>query len=62
MEIDIKKMRQKLKLTQEELANKLGVSFTTLNRWENKHSTPSKLAISRINSFIKENDERDKIC
>ena len=62
MEIDIKKVRQQLKLTQEELANKLGVSFTTINRWENKKCVPSKLAISRINSFIKENDERNKVC
>ena len=36
------KIRQNLLLSQEELADKLGVSFATINRWENGHSSPRK--------------------
>ena len=41
---DIKLLRKKLKLTQAELASKLGVSITTIARWEGKKSRPSQLA------------------
>lgn len=34
-------IRNKLFLTQEELAKQLGVSFATVNRWENKKFNPS---------------------
>ena len=36
------KIRQNLCLSQEELATRLGVSFATVNRWENGHSQPQK--------------------
>ncbi|NJO79193.1 MAG: helix-turn-helix transcriptional regulator [Cyanobacteria bacterium RM1_2_2] len=35
-------------LTQEKLAAQLGVSFSTLNRWENEHSQPSPLAREKL--------------
>ena len=34
--------RAVLNLSQQALAQKLGVSFATVNRWEKGHSTPSK--------------------
>ena len=37
----LKSIRQHLKLSQEELAHKLGVSFTSVNRWENGQTKPS---------------------
>ena len=40
----IKKVRQNLNLSQEDLARELGVSFATINRWENGQSSPSKIA------------------
>src|SRR3712207_4293503 len=40
----IRALRSKLQLTQTELAELLGVSFATVNRWENAQSKPSKLA------------------
>lgn len=50
----IKAIRQHLKLSQEELAHKLGVSFTSVNRWENGQTRPSKLAKKQIEMFCKE--------
>lgn len=44
----IKEMRLKLGMTQEELAQKLGVSFTSVNRWENGQTKPSKLARKQL--------------
>lgn len=37
-------LRKKLGLTQAEMARRLGVSFVTVNRWENGHHAPSPLA------------------
>jgi DNA-binding transcriptional regulator YiaG len=42
---DIKKLRKQLGLTQEEFAHKIGVTFATVNRWENVKSKPSRLAL-----------------
>lgn len=36
----IKELRTALGLTQEALAHELGVSFTTVNGWENGHRRP----------------------
>lgn len=49
----IKSIRQKLGLSQEELAQKLGVSFTSVNRWENGQTKPSKLARRQIEALCK---------
>ena len=38
-------IRLQMGLTQEQFAAKLGVSFPTVNRWENKKTKPSPLAI-----------------
>jgi DNA-binding transcriptional regulator YiaG len=40
----VKEVRRQLGLSQEELARELGVSFATVNRWENGKTTPSKMA------------------
>lgn len=50
----IKKMRQELGLTQEKFAAKLGVTFPTVNRWENKHAKPSPLAIEKIEALARQ--------
>ena len=51
----VKVARKKLNLSQEKLAAKLGVSFSTVNRWEKGHSYPSYKAQSRFESLCKEN-------
>ncbi len=40
----VKEVRRQLGISQEELAHALGVSFATINRWENGKTTPFKLA------------------
>lgn len=44
----IKRLRQKYGITQTHLAELMGVSFASINRWENKQSTPSRFAWQKI--------------
>jgi putative transcriptional regulator len=37
-------LRQSLNMTQEEFAHAIGVTVSTVNRWENGHIEPSRLA------------------
>jgi DNA-binding transcriptional regulator YiaG len=50
----VKAVRRQLKLSQEELAHALGVSFATVNRWENGKTSPSKLALKQFDAFCAE--------
>jgi len=52
----IKKVRKQLGITQEQLARELDISFSTINRWENGHTSPSKLARRRLLEFCRNND------
>ena len=47
----IKTVREQLELSQEDLAREIGVSFATVNRWENGQTTPSKLAKAQLEAF-----------
>jgi len=47
----VKEVRRQLGLTQGELAHALGVSFATVNRWENGKTKPSKLAQRQFKTF-----------
>jgi DNA-binding transcriptional regulator YiaG len=40
----IRRLRQELKMTQENFAHEIGVTFATVNRWENGRTTPNKVA------------------
>ena len=44
----IKAIRKEIGVSQKEFANKLHVSFSTVNRWENGHVTPNQLAIATL--------------
>jgi transcriptional regulator with XRE-family HTH domain len=44
----IRKLRLALGLTQEQFAAKVGVTFSTVNRWESGRRSPSPLAMRRI--------------
>ncbi len=50
----IKSIRSYAKLSQQELADKLGVTFTTINRWENSKSKPNRLAQTSLYEFCKD--------
>ena len=45
---NLKKLRQQKGWSQEDLARELGVSFATVNRWENDKTKPSRLAQGKI--------------
>ena len=58
----VKEVRRKLALSQEELADALGVSFATVNRWENGKTVPSKLAQRQFEQFCKENVKKGTLA
>lgn len=47
----VKKVRRQLAISQEDLARGLGVSYATVNRWENGQAKPSKLARAQLDAF-----------
>ena len=47
----IRDLRSRLGLTQEEFAHALGITVSTVNRWEKGHSAPSKLARASLSRF-----------
>lgn len=51
----LKKYREKMFLSQEDLAQKLGVSYVTVNRWENGKFEPTIKMKKKLNKlFLKE--------
>jgi type I restriction enzyme M protein len=50
----LRKIRKTLDITQEQLAQRLGVSFATVNEWENGKRKPSPLARAAIEQLVKE--------
>jgi len=46
-----KEVRRQLALSQEDLARELGISFATVNRWENGKVKPSKLGKAQLDNF-----------
>lgn len=50
----IRTLRQLKTLTQEQLATLLGVTYGTINRWENGHMQPSPLALKQIKAVLEE--------
>jgi len=57
----VKEIRRQLSLSQEDLARQLGVSYATVNRWENGLSKPSKLAKAKLESFCKKMTGQGKL-
>lgn len=57
----IKEVRVQLGLSQEELAHALGVSFASINRWENGKSSPSKLARAQFDTFCRKMKTQGKL-
>lgn len=52
---NIKKIRRKAFLTQEAFAKQIGVSYTTVNRWETGKSKPNLKAMKLIDDYCKKN-------
>ena len=49
----IRELRTRTGLTQEKFAAKLGVTFPTINRWENSRAKPSPLAMQKIEELLR---------
>ena len=49
----LEKYRLENKIPQQEIAIKLGVAFTTVNRWLNRKSKPNKIQSYHIEKLIK---------
>ena len=45
-------------LTQEQFAAAVGVTYATVNRWENGNANPQPLALRRIEELSKEHLEK----
>lgn len=54
----VREMRAHVSLTQEQLALHLGVTCSTLNRWENQRGKPSPMAMAKIEATLMEMGER----
>ena len=52
----IKELRNKLLLTQTEMGELLGVSFATINRWENDHYKPTMKVKRKIKELCEKNN------
>ena len=44
-------VREKLNMSQEELARVLNVSFATINRWENAKTKPINITLNAFDTF-----------
>ena len=51
----VKFVRRQLKYSQKKLADSLGISFSTINRWENLKHEPSQLAKNSFYEFCESN-------
>ncbi|MEH2420675.1 MAG: helix-turn-helix domain-containing protein [Nostoc sp.] len=56
----IRELRQQLNLSQKQFATRLGISFKTVNRWENRHTVPSRLALKLIQEMLRKLGETGK--
>ena len=50
----VRKTRQQLGMTQKQFAAKLGVSYRSVNRWENGWTMPLQLALKQIEELVKQ--------
>ena len=48
-------VRKNLDLSKKKLASAINVSYSTINRWENCHVTPSNLAVKSFFDFYENN-------
>jgi DNA-binding transcriptional regulator YiaG len=54
----VRSLRLETGLSQEKFAAQLGVSFPTVNRWENNRAKPSPLAVEKIEKMVRRLGER----
>lgn len=57
----LKHVRDQLGLSQEDLARALGVSWASVNRWENGQAKPSRLARAQLELFCAKMTKQGKL-
>ena len=55
----IRMLRKTMGLTQEQFAARVGVTFSTVNRWENGRGKPSPLALRQIETLKDTMDSKE---
>lgn len=56
----IKGLRAKLQMTQEQFAQKVGVTYSTVNHWENGKRTPQPYLVKRLLELKEGVSKQDK--
>ena len=56
----IKELRQRLDLTQEQFAQRVGVTYSTVNHWENGKRIPQPFLVKRLLELKEELDAQNK--
>ena len=56
----VRETRQRLTLAQVKFAAKLGVSFQSINRWENGRTKPLPIALKQIEPLLHQMGDRGK--
>lgn len=51
-------LRQRIGLSQEKFAAKLGVTFSTVSRWERQRAMPSPMAFDRMRELLEKMGDR----
>jgi DNA-binding transcriptional regulator YiaG len=54
----VHELRQRVGLSQEKFAAKLGVTFSTVSRWERQRAMPSPMAFDRMKELLQKMDDR----
>ena len=54
----VRELRERTGLSQEKFAARLGVTFPTINRWENGKAKPSPLGLKQIEELLKDLGKR----
>jgi putative transcriptional regulator len=54
----VRELRFRLGLTQEQFAAELGVTFVSVNRWENSKTQPSPMAMRLMQLMLQEMGDR----
>lgn len=56
----VKGLRERLHLTQEQFAHKVGVTYSTVNHWENGKRIPQPFLVKRLIEIREEFDKQEK--
>jgi transcriptional regulator with XRE-family HTH domain len=56
----VKELRERLHLTQEQFAQKVGVTYSTVNHWENGKRSPQPYLVRRLLEIKQDLDQQEK--